>query len=270
MGSGFSVFSRGTKVSDVAEEHAARAQDHMDLKKKYPNSPIHALTEAQIDEFRAAFNSFDSDGGGSIDSSELESVLKSLGQEATQDELDKLIAVADTDGSGDIDFLEFVVLIAHKMKKDTGTDAGAIKTAFSFFDDDNSGASNNQGLKLLTPPHRAPHAIPRLITSRPWPRYSHRHVRRICTDYSRTVRARVWREVDAHEMRRMMINLGEPISLTEVNEVLGSFDKDGDGQIDIDEFTEAICKEAALGSVAAATDAAKQPDLVVETITNSS
>ena len=141
MGSGF---SRGTKVSDVAEEHAAKAQEVKDFKAKYPNSPIHALTDGQIEEFRAAFNSFDADGGGSIDACELETVLKSLGQESTKEELDKLIKVADTDGSGDIDFLEFVVLIAHKMKKDNGQDSGAIKTAFSFFDEDNSGASNAQ------------------------------------------------------------------------------------------------------------------------------
>ena len=88
-------------------------------------------------------------------------MLKSLGQTATEDELKKLIAVADTDGSGDIDFLEFVVLVAHKMKteNDAGKKTEAIKAAFAMFDQDKSGA------------------------------------------------------IDAAEMRRMMINLGEPMKV---------------------------------------------------------
>ena len=54
---------------------------------------------------RSIFRPFRS-GGGSIDSSELADVMKSLGQEPSPEELEKLIKLADGDGSGDIDFLE--------------------------------------------------------------------------------------------------------------------------------------------------------------------
>ena len=124
------IQGKSMPVSDVAIE--ADAPLNKVTKGMNPNSAVMMLTETQIDEFREAFNSFDEDGGGSIDTGELQAVLKSLGQEATQEELDKLIAVADTDGSGDIDFLEFVVLVAHKMKSDNNSSKHSddIKRAF--------------------------------------------------------------------------------------------------------------------------------------------
>jgi hypothetical protein len=119
-------------VSDVAMEAGTPITKSKQRQGSNPNSAVMMLTETQLDEFREAFNSFDEDGGGSIDATELEDVLKSLGQDASKEELDKLIQVADTDGSGDIDFLEFVVLVAHKMKKDNDTSKHSddIKRAF--------------------------------------------------------------------------------------------------------------------------------------------
>ena len=81
------------KISAVAADAATPV---VGTGKGNPNSAVMMLTETQIEEFREAFNSFDSDGGGSIDTGELEAVLKSLGQEATKAELDALIKIADT------------------------------------------------------------------------------------------------------------------------------------------------------------------------------
>ena len=81
------------KVSAVASEAGVPVAGGG---KGNPNSAVMMLTETQIEEFREAFNSFDADGGGSIDTGELEAVLKSLGQEATKSELDALIKIADT------------------------------------------------------------------------------------------------------------------------------------------------------------------------------
>ena len=53
-----------------------------------------------------AFGALDKDGGGSIDAAELEALMVSLGQQPTQEELDKMVKLADLDGSGDIDFVE--------------------------------------------------------------------------------------------------------------------------------------------------------------------
>ena len=49
-------------------------------------------------ELREAFTLFDKDGGGSISSSELGAVIRSLGQNPTEDELKEMIAEVDEDG----------------------------------------------------------------------------------------------------------------------------------------------------------------------------
>ena len=53
------------------------------------------LTQTQLDEFQECFNAFDKDGGGSIDSSELEALMNSLGQKPSPAELEKMVALAD-------------------------------------------------------------------------------------------------------------------------------------------------------------------------------
>lgn len=55
------------------------------------------------DELVAAFQVFDKDGSGSVSSSELRSVLISLGQKHTDEEIDEMVTHADLDGNGSID-----------------------------------------------------------------------------------------------------------------------------------------------------------------------
>lgn len=56
-------------------------------------------------ELREAFTLFDKDGGGSISSSELAAVMRSLGQNPTEDELKEMIADVDEDGVFDLSIL---------------------------------------------------------------------------------------------------------------------------------------------------------------------
>ena len=51
-----------------------------------------------ISEFREAFAMFDKDGDGTIDITELGTVMRSLGQTPTEDELTEMIHEADADG----------------------------------------------------------------------------------------------------------------------------------------------------------------------------
>ena len=45
------------------------------------------LTEEQIEEFKEAFSLFDKDGDGTITTKELQTVMRSLGQNPTESEL---------------------------------------------------------------------------------------------------------------------------------------------------------------------------------------
>merc|ERR1719401_1086020 len=81
------------------------------------------LTEEQIAEFKEAFSLFDKDGDGTVTTKELGTVMRSLGQNPTEAELQDMINEVDAEGNGTIDFPEFLSLMARKMK-DTDTGAG--------------------------------------------------------------------------------------------------------------------------------------------------
>ena len=89
------------------------------------------MTEEQIAEFKEAFSLFDKDGDGTITTKELGTVMRSLGQNPTEAELQVKIALnaepvnrwlkdmineVDADGNGTIDFPEFLTMMARKMK----------------------------------------------------------------------------------------------------------------------------------------------------------
>ena len=90
------------------------------------------LTEDQISEFKEAFSLFDEDGDGSITTKELGTVMRSLGQNPTEAELQDMINEVDADGYGAIDFPEFLNLMARKMK-DTDSEE-ELKVAFRLLD----------------------------------------------------------------------------------------------------------------------------------------
>ena len=54
-------------------------------------------------ELRQAFKVFDRDGSGSIDTEELRHVMKSLGEDLTDEQIDEMIREADKDGDGTVD-----------------------------------------------------------------------------------------------------------------------------------------------------------------------
>ena len=95
------------------------------------------LTEEQTAEFKEAFALFDKDGDGTISTKELGTVMNSLGQKPTIAELEAMIKEVDIDGNGEIDFGEFLTMMAKKLKEtDLEED---IREAFRVFDKQNCG-----------------------------------------------------------------------------------------------------------------------------------
>ena len=89
------------------------------------------LTEEQVAEFKECFSLFDGDGSGTVDTSELGEVMRSLGQKMSDDELARMIEEVDADGSGTVDFAEFLGMMAKQMR-DHDTDI-VLKRAFDLF-----------------------------------------------------------------------------------------------------------------------------------------
>ncbi|XP_020092609.1 neo-calmodulin-like [Ananas comosus] len=95
------------------------------------------LNEEEISEFQDAFSLFDKDGDGCITSEELETVIKSLGQNPSKEELHEMIRDIDCDGNGTIEFGEFLNLMARKMKENDSEEE--LREAFKVFDKDQNG-----------------------------------------------------------------------------------------------------------------------------------
>merc|ERR1711918_133448 len=94
------------------------------------------LSEEQMEEIREAFGLFDGDASGAIDVRELKAAMRALGFEVKNEELKKMVADVDSDGSGQIEFGEFLQMMTGKMgEKDSRED---IEKVFKLFDDDNT------------------------------------------------------------------------------------------------------------------------------------
>uniref|UniRef100_A0A671WQR7 Troponin C, slow skeletal and cardiac muscles n=1 Tax=Sparus aurata TaxID=8175 RepID=A0A671WQR7_SPAAU len=91
-------------------------------------------------EFKAAFDMFDTDGGGDISTKELGTVMRMLGQNPSREELDAIIEEVDEDGSGTIDFEEFLVMMVQQLKEDqAGKSEEELSECFRIFDKNGDG-----------------------------------------------------------------------------------------------------------------------------------
>ncbi len=179
------------------------------------------LTEEQKQEIREAFDLFDTDGSGSvelgqpcnrmyssklihpvgtIDAKELKVAMRALGFEPKKEEIKKMIADIDKvllfvyrflcrthlnhfflqDGSGTIDFSEFLEMMTAKMSEKDSREE--ILKAFRLFDDDETG------------------------------------------------------KISFRNLKRVAKELGENMTDEELQEMIDEADRDGDGEINEDEF----------------------------------
>jgi len=105
------------------------------------------MSEEQIAELKQAFNEFDVDGGGTINTKELGYAMRAMGMNPTEAELLDLINEYDTDGSGMIEFGEFCNMMSDKMNADNDEDM--IRMAFRVLDKDGSGTISAKAFKHL-------------------------------------------------------------------------------------------------------------------------
>merc|ERR1711865_181550 len=103
-----------------------------------------SLTPEQEKECKEAFDLFDGDGSGAIDSKELKVAMMALGFEPSDEEIDKMVKDIDADGNATIEFEEFVAMMGDKVSGKDGVDE--MKKAFKLFDTEGKGKF---GLKEL-------------------------------------------------------------------------------------------------------------------------
>lgn len=104
-------------------------------------------TEEQIAEFKEAFSLFDKDGDGTIDAEELGTVLRSLGNQPTDEEVEDMIKEADKDGNGTIDFAEFIEMMPTQERDDNAEEE--MLEAFRVFDTDGNGSITADELRQI-------------------------------------------------------------------------------------------------------------------------
>jgi Ca2+-binding EF-hand superfamily protein len=73
------------------------------------------ITEEQSQEIKEAFDLFDSESTGYIDSKELKVAMRALGFEPKKEEIRKILSEVDKQGEGNISFEDFLSIMTEKM-----------------------------------------------------------------------------------------------------------------------------------------------------------
>ena len=105
---------------------------------------------ASVDDVRAAFKRFDSNGDGALSKPELAAALKSSGHSYSEVEVDAIFSLGDTDGDGEVSLQEFVDLMSPsssevlaKLRRNFKSIAN-VKETFKKIDSNNDGLLSKQ------------------------------------------------------------------------------------------------------------------------------
>ena len=105
------------------------------------------MTKEQEKEFSQTFQQLDKDGDGRLSKDELiEAYLEKMTREEAEAIVEKILAQVDSDGSGFIDYSEFVLASANQQ---TLMSKSNLEAAFSAFDKDHSGKISADELREM-------------------------------------------------------------------------------------------------------------------------
>ncbi|XP_066919220.1 calmodulin-like isoform X1 [Clytia hemisphaerica] len=172
--SGTAIADRAGKIGGTVANFARKT------KKKSQPSLSDSLTIEEINEYKQAFALYDRNSNGTINQNELLSVLRSLGQNPTEQEVQDIINEMDANKNGKIEFQEFLEKMAERNERNDMSED--LRNAFRVFD------ANGDG------------------------------------------------RISVEELRHVMVNLGDPLTDEEVDEMMREADKDNDGYVDYEEF----------------------------------
>jgi centrin-3 len=105
------------------------------------------MTEEQKQEIREAFDLFDTDKSGSIDYHELKVAIRALGFDVKKEEVRRILAEVDREGTGTIEFPEFLSIMTEKISARDPDEE--IAKAFHLFDEDGSGVITLKNMRRV-------------------------------------------------------------------------------------------------------------------------
>merc|ERR1712212_1218537 len=96
--------------------------------------------------YQDAFNRT-ADSNGSVDSTGVKTIMRCVGQNPSDAEIADMINQVDKDGTGSLDFPEFLMMMC--LKSDVENAEDEIREAFQVFDGDGNGFINRQELACV-------------------------------------------------------------------------------------------------------------------------
>ncbi|XP_047480434.1 troponin C-like [Penaeus chinensis] len=109
-----------------------------------------SLEPDQIETLRKAFDSFDTEKAGSIGIETVSTILRMMGVKISEKNLQEVIAETDEDGSGMLEFEEFVELAAKFLiEEDEESLKAELKEAFRIYDKEGNGYITTDTLKEI-------------------------------------------------------------------------------------------------------------------------
>lgn len=125
--------SKKEKLNKMDMVHLKKFQNHQKMKQVAITFIATQVSSKDIDHLKKVFESIDKNGDGNITLKELKDGLNDV---KNKDELIAIMEGADTDGSGTINYTEF---IAATMEQNTYLREENLRNAFKMFDKDGSG-----------------------------------------------------------------------------------------------------------------------------------
>merc|ERR1712226_1838827 len=105
------------------------------------------LSADEVQEVKDAFDLFDTDSSGAVSVQELVEAMQSLGLEQKNEAVFNMIKEIDTDGSGELEFAEFLEMMTARLTNKTPK--SEIERVFKLFDDDRTGEISLNNLKRV-------------------------------------------------------------------------------------------------------------------------
>lgn len=134
--------SKKETLNKMDMAHLKKFQTHQKMKQAAITYIATQISSKDIDHLKRVFEWIDKNGDGNITLKELKDGLKDV---KNKDELMSIMEGADTDGSGTINYTEF---IAATMEQNLYLKEENLRTAFQMFDKDGSGKISIEEMKL--------------------------------------------------------------------------------------------------------------------------